>query len=100
VHLSNLRLRAVVAIAFVVTLPAGRAWVSGDVGTASLLSRYAIALVLAWLGTGLLWWLHRTYSGPPHEPVALPVAAPTPRRRRDDARDDEPLSLHGSSTDR
>lgn len=86
--LSNLRMRAVVAIAFVVTFPTGRSWVHGGVSTAALFSRYAIALVLAWLGTGLLCWLHRSYTGTDQEPATLPVAAPTPRRRRDDFPED------------
>ncbi len=50
----ELRVRVTLAIAIVLVLPASRSWLDGAMSTADLAWRYLAALLLAWLGTGVL----------------------------------------------
>jgi hypothetical protein len=79
------RVRVTLVLAILLVIPAGRAWLNGDMRTADFAWRYLAALVLAWLGTALIARLLDTYrrAGELHEAPAV-----VPQRR------------HGDDTDR
>ncbi len=83
---NDLRLRISLVCALVVIAPAGREWLDGRLPTAGIAWRYLAALLLAWMGSGILLRIAATYRpvGRLHEAVSA-----SPARRRSDHRDGE-----------